>query len=112
MAHCGGVSDKKARRLVHTMKVDRNLLKYLIEADHSGRPPLEGGLPKNAELLFKKMDDHLNAGGNKPLVQGRDLIKLGYQPGPEMGKLLKKLYEIQIERGLNKAECLQIVTKT
>ncbi len=33
----------------------------------------------------------------KPLITGRDLIKLGYTPGPEMGKLLKSLYNRQLE---------------
>jgi putative nucleotidyltransferase with HDIG domain len=33
----------------------------------------------------------------KPLITGRDLIKLGLKPGPEFGKILKELYEAQLE---------------
>ena len=32
-----------------------------------------------------------------PLVTGRDLIALGFRPGPAMGALLKRLYEAQLE---------------
>jgi len=32
-----------------------------------------------------------------PLVTGRDLLKLGYASGPEMGDLLKQIYDAQLE---------------
>ena len=32
-----------------------------------------------------------------PLLQGRDLIPLGMEPGPEMGRLLKAAYEAQLD---------------
>lgn len=32
-----------------------------------------------------------------PLVQGRDLLKIGFSPGPLMGKLLKQLFEEQLD---------------
>jgi tRNA nucleotidyltransferase (CCA-adding enzyme) len=32
-----------------------------------------------------------------PLLQGRDLIEAGYEPGPEMGRLLRKAYELQLD---------------
>ena len=32
-----------------------------------------------------------------PLLQGRDLLPLGMEPGPEMGKLLKAAYEAQLD---------------
>ena len=41
---------------------------------------------------------------------GRDLIKLGMAPGPEMGRILKELYKLQLDnefrtraQGLKKA---------
>jgi tRNA nucleotidyltransferase (CCA-adding enzyme) len=33
----------------------------------------------------------------RPLVLGRDLIALGIEPGPEMGKMLKRLYTLQLD---------------
>ena len=33
----------------------------------------------------------------KPLLQGRDLLKLGMQPGREMGELLHRAYEAQLD---------------
>ena len=33
----------------------------------------------------------------KPLLLGRDLIGLGVPPGPEMGGLLKSLYQQQLD---------------
>ncbi len=32
-----------------------------------------------------------------PLVRGRDLVALGFQPGPEMGRLLRQIEEKQLE---------------
>ncbi len=51
------------------------------------------------------------------LIMGRDLIGLGVPPGPEMGKILKKLYGLQLDNafetraaGLEKAR--DIVERT
>jgi tRNA nucleotidyltransferase (CCA-adding enzyme) len=33
----------------------------------------------------------------KPLIMGRDLIKLGVAPGPAMGRILKRLYKLQLD---------------
>jgi tRNA nucleotidyltransferase (CCA-adding enzyme) len=50
--------------------------------------------------LFKKFDElKVNRETIKPLVMGRDLIKLGVPPGPEMGRILKKLYKVQLDNG-------------
>jgi tRNA nucleotidyltransferase (CCA-adding enzyme) len=32
-----------------------------------------------------------------PLLMGRHLLEAGYEPGPKMGKLLRKVYELQLE---------------
>ena len=36
-----------------------------------------------------------------PLIGGKELIELGYQPGPLFGKILKEVEELQLERKLN-----------
>ena len=32
-----------------------------------------------------------------PLLQGRHLIEAGFEPGPQMGKLLRRVYELQLD---------------
>jgi len=34
---------------------------------------------------------------SEPLLQGRHLLEAGVQPGPEMGRLLKRVYELQLD---------------
>ncbi|MBE6374758.1 MAG: CCA tRNA nucleotidyltransferase, partial [Lentisphaerae bacterium] len=47
-----------------------------------------------------------------PLLTGRDLIGLGIQPGPAMGKLLNRLRDLQLEGEIsNRAEALETVKK-
>jgi len=40
----------------------------------------------------------------EPLLRGRDLLALGLKPGPELGRLLRKAYELQLELGLKTKE--------
>jgi len=40
----------------------------------------------------------------EPLLRGRDLLALGVPPGPSMGELLKRAYELQLELGLSSKE--------
>lgn len=100
MYHCGGVSPRKARRLVHKFKIPYSLLWLLIEADHSGRPPLPKGLPIRAIELKKLVELELNR-AKGPLVLGRHLIERGYEAGPSLGLKLKELYHLQVEEGLD-----------
>lgn len=32
-----------------------------------------------------------------PLLQGRDLLKVGFAPGPRMGEVLRRIYELQLD---------------
>jgi tRNA nucleotidyltransferase (CCA-adding enzyme) len=43
-------------------------------------------------------------GQPKPIVMGRDLIKAGIRPGPEMGQILSKLYELQLDGAFDNVE--------
>jgi tRNA nucleotidyltransferase (CCA-adding enzyme) len=115
MAHLGTEqpTTRMVRRLVNRLAVGGTSLPELarlVEADLSGRPPLPIGLPDSfkrvlwvAETLPLAPD-----GTIPPLVTGKDLLGRGYAPGPAMGKLLRYLYERQIngdfatkESGLN-----------
>lgn len=95
------VTKKAFNRLAADVDGEIELLVYLDAADRAGRGKrLVRGLDRQARWLFKKFDDlRVNRETIKPLVMGRDLLKLGVPPGPEMGKLLKKLYKVQLDNG-------------
>lgn len=103
MVHCYG--EVNLRRLAHRLyPATIQQLLYLIEADHSGRPPLEGGLPNicsNWLKIAKEMEIENNK--PKPIVLGRHLMEL-MSPGPQMGKVLKRLYERQLDGEFNTLE--------
>lgn len=40
----------------------------------------------------------------KPLITGKDLLELGFKPGPEIGKLLKQVADMQLEEKLKSKE--------
>lgn len=99
LAHCslGAEPTAKAVRKLST-KVNIEMLARLVEADHSGRPPLEPHLPEGMEtILVMSKDLGVSQGEPDPLITGKILIHSGVQPGKEMGQLLKKAYEGQLE---------------
>lgn len=107
---------KKAfNRLAADVHGEIELLVYLDIADRAGRDetPVKG-LDEEARWLLSKFDElNVNRETISPLVMGRDLIKLGVKPGPEMGRLLKHLYQLQLdnefetwEEGLKTAKAL------
>lgn len=88
------VSDGAFRRLAQ--KVDLELLANFAKADCHGR---------TGEFDCSAMDwflDRARALGVEhqpppPILLGRHLLELGVKPGPEMGKLLKAVYERQLD---------------
>ena len=88
------VSDGAFRRLAQ--KVDLELLANFARADCHGR---RGDFDCSAMDWFL---DRARALGVEhrapaPVVLGRHLIELGVAPGPEMGKLLRRIYERQLD---------------
>jgi tRNA nucleotidyltransferase (CCA-adding enzyme) len=88
------VGDGAFRRLAQ--KVDLELLAVLAEADCNGRT---GNFDCSAMQWFL---DRARALGVEhqppaPLVLGRHLLALGMTPGPEMGVVLKQIYERQLD---------------
>lgn len=58
------------------------------------------GFLDNYLWLLDRMDELDRAGGTElppPLLTGRDLIRCGIEPGPEMGRLLNALRDLQLE---------------
>ena len=65
------------------------------------------GLPwQSVEDLFQEFQNR-SPGNSKlppPLVTGADLMKAGYTSGQIMGDLLKKAYDLQLEKNISKKE--------
>ena len=94
--HCK-VGDSVIRRLAKRVNIP--MLVELSKADKLGRTyehqddlRAEKWLEEKYYELKLDQPDTL-----KPLVMGRHLLVLGYQPGVELGNILKKIYEAQIE---------------
>ncbi len=100
-ANRGQVTKKAFNRLAAEVEGEIELVVLLDAADRAGRRTrIVRALDRQALWLFKKFEElRVNRETIRPLVMGRDLIKLGVPPGPEMGRLLKKLYQIQLDNG-------------
>ncbi len=88
------VGDGAFRRLAQ--KVNLELLARVARADCMGRG---GGFDCSAMEWFRDRARSLGVEHQPPapIVLGRHLIELGVQPGPEMGQLLKQIYERQLD---------------
>jgi tRNA nucleotidyltransferase (CCA-adding enzyme) len=88
------VSDGAFRRLA--LKVDLELLARFGRADCHGRA---GTFDCSAMDWFVERARALGVEHQAPapLLLGRHLLELGVRPGPEMGKLLKQVYERQLD---------------
>lgn len=88
------VSDGAFRRL--SQKVDMELLARLAKADCLGR---SGEFDCSAMDWFLERSRSLGVEHRPPapLVLGRHLLALGMTPGPEVGRVLKQIYERQLD---------------
>jgi tRNA nucleotidyltransferase (CCA-adding enzyme) len=108
------VTKKAFNRLAADISGEIELLVYLDAADRAGRkekPIIE--LDEEARWLLRKFKElNVTKDTIKPLIMGRDLIKMKVAPGPLMGKILKKLYELQLDNEFEtKKEGLLIAKK-
>lgn len=63
-----------------------------------GRPPLPGDLPASVLKLGElATSENIVTSQVKPLIQGRHMIALGYEPGNWFGLILKNCYEAQLD---------------
>jgi tRNA nucleotidyltransferase (CCA-adding enzyme) len=93
------VTKKAFNRLAADVGGEIDLLIYLDAADRAGRDdkPVTG-LDEEAQWLLQKFEElNVNRKTIQPLIQGRDLIPLGVDPGPGMGRILKELYQMQLD---------------
>jgi len=105
------VTKKAFNRLAVETQGEIELLIYLDAADRAGRKErLAKSLDRQGKWLLRRFEE-LNVSREtiKPLVLGRDLIGLGVQPGPAMGKVLKRLYGMQLDNAFEtKARGIQV----
>jgi tRNA nucleotidyltransferase (CCA-adding enzyme) len=89
------LSDGAIRRLAR--KCEPDLLYRVARADCVGRRP--GNFEPVAMEWFRERVHALDVAARPPapLILGRDLIALGMAPGPEVGRLLKAVYERQLD---------------
>ena len=95
------VGDGAFRRLAK--KVDLELLARLAKSDCLGRP---GPFDCSAMDWFLERACALGVehGAPPPLLLGRHLLKLGLTPGPDIGQILKAVYEQQLDGQVTTAE--------
>ena len=95
------VSDGAFRRLAQ--KVDLELLALLAKADCHGRT---GHFDCSAMDWFLERARAIGVehAAPAPLVLGRHLIALGVAPGPQMGTMLKRIYEKQLDGEITTVE--------
>lgn len=104
------------KRLANKLHPDitLELLAKLSLADRRGRngtshEPLTYMPPEIEEFLHKAERAKVLLAKEEPILHGADVMPY-MQPGPQMGALLKKAYEIQIEQGItDKMELLKVI---
>ena len=92
-------------------KVRLDVLGWLSRADWAGRPgrdPLQGGGSIPAANCFW-WHEKLGAEPIKPVVNGRDLIAEGYEPGPHFKVGLDAAFDAQLENDSLSREALTFV---
>jgi tRNA nucleotidyltransferase (CCA-adding enzyme) len=97
----GDVGDGAFRRLA--LKVNLELLARVARADCMGRG---GGFDCSAMDWFRERARSLGVEHQPPAptLLGRHLIELGVAPGPEMGRLLRQVYERQLDGAVTSVE--------
>jgi tRNA nucleotidyltransferase (CCA-adding enzyme) len=104
--HVNNASPRAFKRLALKLAPETSLerLAALALADFRGRnshgdEPLEVESPRAAWFLRQAMELKVNREPEPPVLKGRHLLDC-MKPGPDMGRLLRRAYEIQLEEGV------------
>lgn len=108
-----GAKPSRYKRLARIFKspVTFGLLIDLARADHRGRNKI-GSVPlitpdEGIELFAQRVGEYnIMHEPEAPLLKGKDIID-HVAPGPEMGKVLKRAYEIQLTKSIHDKELLK-----
>jgi len=98
--HNSGYSSAQVRRLARKIApATLDELALVMTADSNGRPPLESPetLVLIARLRSRARELALEHAAPRPILQGRHLVALGRQPGPEFKPLLDAAFEAQLD---------------
>ncbi len=95
--------DSAIRRLaLKVVRIDR--LIRVCEADDDGRPPYVPDFTPLEWLAAETKRLEIADAAPKPIVQGRDLIALGYKPCADFGVWLKACFEAQLDGSFSDVE--------
>jgi len=99
MVHLQHFTERSVRKLSKRLNPEtiENLC-VIIMADHMGRPPLPRTVPETVlELRAIAAELNVQASAPRPILTGGHLIELGMSPGRELGSVLHRAYEAQLE---------------
>jgi len=89
------VTDGAIRRL--SAKCEPVLLHRVARADCLGRSPGQFSTEPMDWFLRRAQELDVARRPPEPILKGRDLLALGLSPGPEIGRVLKAVYERQLD---------------
>jgi len=103
----GEMSLRAVRRLSIRMAptADIRLLVQVAKADHLSRPGFDS-FPAGEKLLKMAEELAIQDSAEKPVLMGRHLLAAGVKPGPGMGILLARAFDIQVSEGIRDAKIL------
>jgi tRNA nucleotidyltransferase (CCA-adding enzyme) len=96
------LTDGAFRRL--SQKANLELLARVAKSDCLGRVPGNFDCTAMDWFLERARELGVDRSPPKPLLLGRHLLELGMKPGPDMGALLKKIYEKQLDGEIKTTE--------
>jgi poly(A) polymerase len=120
------LSNDESRQLKRSLAVRRTLLESWNESPVAGRKRLAASERFASGLLLLESEDEAAAAAVRaevdrlaktelapaPLVDGNDLIELGFRPGPAFSRLLEAVYDAQLEgRVTSRAEALDLARR-
>ena len=89
-------SDAAIRRLALKVGSVQRLIR-VAQADDEGRPPYPPE-PEPLEWLAAAAERlRVAASAPRPMLMGRHLIRMGYRPGPQLGRWLNECFEAQLD---------------
>ena len=92
------------KALADLQKVDLEILATVAKADCLGREPGQFDCSAMDWFLERARALGVEHQPPAPLVLGRHLLELGLSPGPEIGVILKQLYERQLDGEITSVE--------
>ncbi|NQV12065.1 HD domain-containing protein [Candidatus Uhrbacteria bacterium] len=110
-------SDGAFRNLARKLKPSNiEMLSWVAEADSRGRGPFpEGFVGKNPDASFwfieRAKDLDIHHGPPADVISGRDMIKMGFKPGPHFGLVIRAANELQDEHGMSRNEIMDRILK-